>query len=1488
MSVHFEYQGEHYELPDGTTPDVAKSKIMSHLGQDETQPGDQRDEGSLGQIAKDAFGGIESFGRSFPNMFPAAIDATAKAYISMAGGKNSKEALNELSQNPAPTIKPFTNSGELADELSSKIFSTMARAPAAAVQAAIQNNGQTGAQNLVNDPTAIGPNSSEAALALAGAFGVAHGAVNLAKEFKSKIDPQVEAYRAAQANKDKETTSTFDQKTPEGEVPFPEIPEGEGILTPGSEKINPQPTEAESPLPVLPDQLKPLSEQYPNEIPIGAVEGGIHPDTTPLPVIPKGESGLLSLADIATKSDGKPIPELNFPLRQEVLQQPEVVKAVEGFKEEAQNAQFIIDNAIDTKAKVKAAEHLDELKTQFGEYMQKYGITDAGDATGASRPLYEAGRTSLPIEKTYSRMGGVGKKQGGAFDPSIIAELAKRLVPEDLARLMKMPVEKAIDVQEAKLRRQIATPSRNRFFDNARDKSIENTKQVLATLRVSRTQRGSIGFQQPRLREMIDKMNSSIEEAKALQYTLQKLENKPHPTVAKAREGPLGQSAFGKNQRGSIGFGKKDPSLEEYTKLLSAKLGEQADPLIAKSMYEKEYPIQPRVNKALSGIPGLSKFESRDPTDVAGSVSRMEEVGHKDLTSAPGPVFRNTMPAGRLQSWSLKSPIVHEGISFITSVKDSYRIKTSNLLSDITSKLNFFEKGLSKFSNHTWKDAAEVIELRRTNEFNKDFKPESVLSGKQLELFNKIDSTLKDIYTDVNDRRKELNPEAKDLKQLPYYFTSFFKGDWTIPVLGRDGEYLFTLREDSKTNAEKAAAWAKENGTNVGEVGLHKTSQWADKRIDARTDFEQMQDLFGSDDPVIQEALSRMIARADKASMNTRQMPNRFMNKQGVMGSLGDRPWRSERENFNDNKKALDMYITGAQDWLANTQISKWAKEMNNSEKLDAPNAKSFLNDYADYVTGNKEEFFHVSKSFKNGMTELASKVPVVGKRVADYSKFENGLRNLANVNTGFFVGYFSLRMVTQNAIQPFVATMPMMTKLGMLEGLKGNQALALPMGVMKGITDQAQLLFNGKLGMSESAKYKKDNHIVDMHLVESSKMFDNFHANQAYDLVANTSVKVSEHWARNIAFSIYDEYLKSAGIEGQKSLDIAKNLTHETMVNYEQYAKSQVFGRSGLVGEMAGRLQTYKMNSLGQMTMYASDMKKSSPKTWLPMSQSMLMMLATAGAVGFIGMDVAELIWQAVQGADSSTGEQNDWIQENTPKRWIYNNAPEMISMGALSSATGSNLSGAFSQNLVGNSPMQSLVPVLGQTGEQLKAPFNIMSDNSIDKARGLEAVTPNTAKRFIEDKYLSKQGEDGNTTIVSPLSGNPVYHGKGSGYVDDTISNIQTLERGRQSTENFLHKQFSKNISDSEKKLQDKAERITWDFSKGAISQDELRMRLQPLIAHADDPNTIINAVTKAAEKFGVGDTITSELMHGLTLGNRKSVMDAARINEQRQNRK
>jgi hypothetical protein len=88
---------------------------------------------------------------------------------------------------------------------------------------------------------------------------------------------------------------------------------------------------------------------------------------------------------------------IDMPLRQELWQQPQVVKAMEAFKEEAQYLNEILgDKATDAKLRAEATKELRRMKTGLTDLVSAYGV-NAKDtkAHGLRRPLYQTSRNRL-------------------------------------------------------------------------------------------------------------------------------------------------------------------------------------------------------------------------------------------------------------------------------------------------------------------------------------------------------------------------------------------------------------------------------------------------------------------------------------------------------------------------------------------------------------------------------------------------------------------------------------------------------------------------------------------------------------------------------------------------------------------------------------------------------------------------------------------------------------------------------------------------------------------------------------------------------------------------------------------------------------------------------------------------------------------------------------------------------------------------------------
>lgn len=159
---------------------------------------------------------------------------------------------------------------------------------------------------------------------------------------------------------------------------------------------------------------------------------------------------------------------IDFPLRQEVLQQPEISAAIDNFRAQAAELSQIVENAINPRVREKAAKNLESLQTEFAAGMKELGISNMADAHGLQRPLYETTARARPVEKVGEFSETVGDfwetgspkrpintgnfNQAGAVKFPFGEEKGKDFTPEEIAEHYKkktgnsLPAEEAINI----------------------------------------------------------------------------------------------------------------------------------------------------------------------------------------------------------------------------------------------------------------------------------------------------------------------------------------------------------------------------------------------------------------------------------------------------------------------------------------------------------------------------------------------------------------------------------------------------------------------------------------------------------------------------------------------------------------------------------------------------------------------------------------------------------------------------------------------------------------------------------------------------------------------------------------------------------------------------------------------------------------------------------------------------------------------------------
>lgn len=188
---------------------------------------------------------------------------------------------------------------------------------------------------------------------------------------------------------------------------------------------------------IPPASASPLSLSYENGL-------DFYKQGTP-DIVPIRDTGLLSLEQpgervspysgvpdterLATTHD---YPAVNYPLRQELLQKPEIANIVNNFRVESDRLKKIASNAVSQSEKIKAISDLNKLQKDFSEVMRTFGISDISGTIEASRPIYESNiQQRLPIQKTYDpRVISLDAERSKLSQQRIISDALNSVEPQ--------------------------------------------------------------------------------------------------------------------------------------------------------------------------------------------------------------------------------------------------------------------------------------------------------------------------------------------------------------------------------------------------------------------------------------------------------------------------------------------------------------------------------------------------------------------------------------------------------------------------------------------------------------------------------------------------------------------------------------------------------------------------------------------------------------------------------------------------------------------------------------------------------------------------------------------------------------------------------------------------------------------------------------------------------------------------------------------------
>ncbi|MGL5077762.1 MAG: hypothetical protein ACRDBG_18330, partial [Waterburya sp.] len=385
-----------------------------------------------------------------------------------------------------------------------------------------------------------------------------------------------------------------------------------------------------------------------------------------------------------------------------------------------------------------------------------------------------------------------------------------------------------------------------------------------------------------------------------------------------------------------------------------------------------------------------------------------------------------------------------------------------------------------------------------------------------------------------------------------------------------------------------------------------------------------------------------------------------------------------------------------------------------------------------------------------------------------DRSKVDTAL----SVSKSYFylnaLGFFNVPFTVVSVAQP-IYTAPWHLKLSMkgikhnplkttFDAIYGSAAINLAnMGVKqveKNLTPLQKEAFN----------YIKENHLIDMNPLDEIRDLGRPEILNKIEDVGGFNIKASEQIARTATFMSFVSHLDQAGMKDRSAmLRKADDLTNIVMADFNAGEKAMAFEKTGLIGNAAATLQTFKVNQLNQLYLLGKYAQQGgfASKQALPLYSLMATQLAMAGTLGFFAVESLDDLWEAlksvmpddmfIQFKDTGIKKSMLSIAENLNTK--NEGLGDATVFGIPSVATGINFSSRFDSGAIVETDLGKIFPFAGLIYDQTAAVVNAIDNSNaetIDAA--MLKIVPASMRGLVETNSAMKVVErpDG-TTLYS-----------------------------------------------------------------------------------------------------------------------------------------
>lgn len=1040
-------------------------------------------------------------------------------------------------------------------------------------------------------------------------------------------------------------------------------------------------------------------------------------------------------------------PSIDFPLRQEVLEHPEIKASIDAFRQEAADLQSAI-----TKGDKEAPALLEQLKNEFGAGMKQLGIDKPEDAFG--RPLFESGtETKLPIEKTERpalpsepdrpwtaitdpdklTVGGKFAKQGekGARpiektstfrggkqrgSVSLFGAAGKTIPLADRLRIAKGQLDKALSDHTDNLGLQAMAKT-------ARDEQLRNMNE-------SHARGDDAGYQGAAIHAgRHSEMLEVLKEEEKVNFENLAYARDLHDRLARqAAQPPAKVTPMFPKQRGAIG----DPKFLKFKADLKAQhpeLAGQASALWKQLQKEKnqmpELTPGQRTSTAIANIPGFSHL-----TQEVAPMHEMPYAEVKPLIAAQPPrsinmFARNLYSGGNMMAFSKKSIIVRFTADLVNNALQRAVAKTADII------LNKQTGVKARWESLTDKEKVDLAQALVEKEGKGAVYQ---LNGDQMIAAHDATRGMLDkAFDSMNEGRVALG--LKPLEKRAGYLAARWMGDFKIPVI-KDGNLVTYITARTKYGAERAAkTFDPGEGYTTGPVEYRPLNPvnkgrpdqayyLPRKENDVITGYRELTKMFEESDPgvgAIHDAYEKYLAEQGK---NFQGIPKHFENKSGIGGYQGNKPWLDPLQNAKDLIHSQMKYAESMFKWSemqkANAKLKQLFADTDNWNTH--PDEMKYAKFYSDMAFGRHT----VIERAINDMIDMTAKMTGIGRGVA--SDYARATKNYMTLN---FLGFTNMYFPAAQGFEPLQA-LPMWMHYLNGRGASGNAAIAMWKAGRDVLSPRAAM---SDFGL-KAYDWAHNQHLFDSFFVDQVRSATSKPYLEAADTFMKFIPSHAESFSRYSTFMSFAHMLNDSGVPFHEAMGSAAKLSNLAVQNFRRHERALVYRHLGIVGEMASTFTGYMHHQYTQLASFANRGE------WKTVGIGLTTQLILGGALGMYAVNDIDTLIKGWNFLTSHTGMNQDYVP--SVKATILKHMPDWMSFGVASEIIHSDLSNRLdAASIIPGSPGTMIVPFWGAIAKAIYNWGKFGADRTQESLLGsVHATLPTGGKAIVEEMDRAPNG--------------------------------------------------------------------------------------------------------------------------------------------------